>query len=124
MTLLLTDSSSDRPIVDRRRTSRRQPSYLRFYSPVPGVIVDLSRHGMAVRASEVMEVGREIRFRVRHRSRLFTLTGVVRRCEIEPAPTGSDSQASAMALLAIEFVEELSIEGLTFMTSQAARRQT
>lgn len=120
MTYLLTNSATGLANTDRRRESRHRPSYLRFFSPLPGMVVDLSRQGMAIRTTLQMPVGKEVRFRVRHRSRLFTLNGVVRWSEIEETPTLPTNQSPAPVLLGIEFVEELAVDGLDFMTGNGS----
>ena len=115
MSFILTHPTADGRSVDRRRFSRLRPSYLRFYSPVPGVIVDLSRDGMAIKTTGQMPVGKAVRFRVRHHSRLFSLSGVVRHCEIAAHKGSSAGASPAMYRLGIEFAEPLSVEGLEYM---------
>ena len=116
MAFLLTNPPADRAIVERRREPRQRPSYLRFFSPIPGLIVDLSRQGMAIRTSVEIPIGKEVRFRVRHRSRLFTLNGIVRWVETDSAAGLSARDSPSLVLLGVEFVEELAGEGLVFMT--------
>ena len=120
MAFLVTNPSVNRTIAERRRERRLRPSYLRCFSPVPGLIVDLSRQGMAIRTSVEMPVGGEVRFRVRHRSRLFTLAGVVRWLEVEKLEAMPASQAPTVVVLGIEFVEELAVEGMDFMTGKGS----
>lgn len=93
--------------ADRRLENRGRPSYVRVYSPVPGVVVDLSRRGMALRTSSGFAVGEQVRFRARHRSRLFALSGVVRWCEAEPGSRGY--------LVGVELEAELSSAELEFL---------
>lgn len=116
MAIVYANPPADRAILERRREPRYRPSYLRFFSPAPGMIVDLSSQGMAVRTSVEIPVGKEVRFRVRHRSRLFTLNGIVRWVETDSASGLSAKDSPCLVLLGVEFVEELAGEGLVFMT--------
>ena len=120
MPFLLTNPLADQTIVDRRREPRHRPSYLRFFSPVPGLIVNLNRQGMAIRTSVEMPVGKEVRFRVRHRSRLFTLSGVVRWVESEGTVGLPPKESPSQVLLGIEFVDELAGDGLDFMAGSGS----
>ena len=120
MAFLVPNRLVDRTIVERRRGPRRRPLYLRFFAPVPGLIVDLSRQGMAVRTTVELPVGREVRFRVRHRSQVLTLAGVVRWLGVGESGAMPASQAPAVVFLGIEFVEELAVDGLDFMTGNGS----
>ena len=116
MAIVYTNPTADRAIVERRRETRHRPSYLRVFSPAPGMIVDLSCQGMAVRTSVEIPVGKEVRFRVRHRSRLFTLNGVVRWVEPDGRAVLAARDSPSQILQGVEFAEELSGESLVLMT--------
>ncbi len=108
------------PVTDRRQQARHHPSYLRCYFPVPGMIVDLSSRGMRIRVGLPMEVGKELRFRVRHRSRFIPLTGTVRWFRVEAPIQSAASRERATLLAGIEFLEDLAEESLDFMTGNGS----
>jgi hypothetical protein len=84
------------------------------------MIVDLSSRGMRIRVRLPMQVGKELRFRARHRSRLFSLTGIVRWSRMDTPSLSGASGEPATVLAGIEFLEELAEESLDFMTGNGS----
>jgi hypothetical protein len=84
------------------------------------MIVDLSARGMRIRVGLPMWVGRQLRFRVRHRSRFISLTGTVRWSRMETPILSEASREPGTALAGIEFLEDLPEESLEFLTSNGS----
>lgn len=103
--------------LDRRRTVRHQVSYLRFFSPLPGTVLNLSEVGMALESTVEMEVGTDYRFRIRHRTRLFSLAGRVRWCRVSRVLSSSNGRTMSLFHAGIELSSELSGSDLEFLTA-------
>ena len=101
---------------DRRQTVRRQVSYLRFFSPLPGTVLNLSEIGMALESMVKMDIGQEYRFRIRHRVRLFSLAGRVRWCQISRVLSSSNGRTLSLYHAGIEFSSALPDHDLEFLS--------
>lgn len=104
--------------ADRRRTSRREVSYLRFFSPLPGTVLNLSEFGMALESMVEMQIGQEYRFRLRHRTRLFSLVGRVRWCDMSRILSSSNGRTLSLYHAGIEFMSELQGDDLEFLSTR------
>ena len=103
--------------TDRRRTTRRTVSYLRFFSPLPGTVLNLSEIGMALESMVEMDIGQEYRFRIRHRTHLFSLAGRVRWCQISRVLSSSNGRTMSLFHAGIEFSSALPDNDLEFLST-------
>jgi hypothetical protein len=75
---------------------------------------------MALHTSSGFAVGEQVRFRARHRSRLFALCGVVRWCESDSADMREAVTGRRGYLVGVELAEELSAADLDFLSGQSS----
>lgn len=105
--------------VERRASQRHRVRYLRFYSPIPGTILDVSEWGMSLETVTAFEPGTHCVFRVRQSSMLFSFAGMVvwsRRRDLSKLATGNpiDLYCSGVA-----FSEPMRRETLEFLAGIA-----
>ena len=81
---------------ERRSRPRRRVLYLRCHSPMPGEIVNLSEHGMAIETLIELPQDHELTFRLRPNSETLELKGWIRWCR--PTRTISTSEGRELKL--------------------------
>ncbi|MGB5293345.1 MAG: PilZ domain-containing protein [Thermoanaerobaculia bacterium] len=101
----MTAPANDGAQLDRRCRPRHRALYLRFHSPMPGEIVNLSECGMAIETVIDLPPGYELTFRLRRKSIILQLRGWIRWCR--PARTISTSQGKELRVFhsGVEFDE-------------------
>lgn len=110
-------TSTENPAPVERRSSRRiSGHYLRFYSPVPGTILNLSDGGMCLETFVKLTPGASCAFRIRHRSRIVTLRGEVRWCRLQSSIASSNGKTLSLFRAGMVFSKRLAGPTLRTLT--------
>jgi hypothetical protein len=118
MPLPLLSSVPDLSIWNRRRSIRYTTHYLRIFSPVPGMVLDLGERGLSLLTFSPIEPGQEHHFRIRHRSQVVTLSGRVRWLLEEEDLSPNEEYELQERTMGVEFSEGLNSSVLAFLTGR------
>jgi hypothetical protein len=95
--------------LERRCRPRHRALYLRFHSPMPGEIVNLSEFGMAIETLIDLPRGYELTFRLRRNGGYLELRGWIRWCRAARAISTSDGKELKVFHSGVEF-DEVTVE--------------
>jgi hypothetical protein len=112
----LVDMGSPQSATERRRVTRTAVRYLRFYSPIPGTILNLSETGMCLETVAELPVEAEYLFKVRWASMLFTVKGRVEWSRLRSPLSSSMGTSLNLYRCGISFANPLREETLEFLT--------
>lgn len=105
--------------LERRQANRHGVRYLRFYSPVPGSVLNLSEEGMCLETVAILRPGIEYLLRIRRDSLLFCIRGEVKWCHHRSTLASSTGKALELFRSGIGFRGQLPAETLEFLTTEA-----
>lgn len=107
---------------ERRWLFRQGVRYLRFYSPFPGSITDLTHSGMGVETVAEMIVGTEYEFRIRHLSKVVSIAGDVRWSCHEATLCSSEAGELSVYRAGLRFRHRLSEKEMLWLRSTLTNR--
>ena len=91
--------------LEKRCRPRHRALYLRFHSPMPGEIVNLSELGMAIETLIDLPPGYELTFRLRRNGSQLELRGWIRWCRAVRAISTSVGKELKVFHSGVEFDE-------------------